>query len=123
MALFGTKKNTEKTAKKAAAPATVAGVTQGSRSLAHVLRHARITEKATMNQAAGVYTFDVAPSATKREIMQAVKELYGVTPRKVAVINVPSKIKQSMRTGMRGVKRGGKKAYVYLKSGESITIS
>src|SRR3989344_4380129 len=106
MALFGTKKNTEKPAKKAAAPVS-AGVSQGARNLAHVLRHARITEKATMNQAAGVYTFDIESAATKRDIMQAVKALYGVTPRKVAIVNVPSKIKQSMRTGMRGVKRGG----------------
>jgi ribosomal protein L23 len=54
--------------------------------------------------------------------MLAVKELYSVTPRKVAVVNVKSKERRNMRTGRVGVKRGGKKAYVYLKSGETITI-
>jgi len=124
MALFGKKKNTEKKVVATEAPASTSVSPSATRlGLAHVLRHARITEKATMNQASGVYVFDIAPSSTKRDIMQAVKALYGVVPRKVAVVNVPRKNIRSMRTGRSGVKGGGKKAYVYLKSGETITIS
>ncbi|HEY4516360.1 50S ribosomal protein L23 [Candidatus Kaiserbacteria bacterium RIFCSPHIGHO2_02_FULL_54_11b] len=89
----------------------------------HILKHTRITEKASMHQGSGVYTFDVAPRATKRDIMRAVQALYKVVPRKVAIVTVPAKKVRHMRTGREGVKKGGKKAYVYLKKGETITIS
>ncbi|OGG80310.1 50S ribosomal protein L23 [Candidatus Kaiserbacteria bacterium RIFCSPLOWO2_01_FULL_54_13] len=91
--------------------------------LSHVLRSPRITEKATMHQETGVYTFDVAERATKSEVRDAVRSLYGVVPRKVRIVPIPSKQKRNARTGMRGFARGGKKAYVYLKRGESITIT
>lgn len=91
--------------------------------LAHVLKHARITEKATMQQGGSVYTFDISEGATKREIIAAVKSLYKVSPAKVAVVKVPSKLRRSARTGKIGVKKGGRKAYVFLKKGETITVS
>ncbi len=90
--------------------------------VSHVLRHARITEKATMHSGAGVYTFDITENATKRDVIAAVRVLYKVTPLKVAVVTVPSKTRRNMRTGKVGVKRGGRKAYVYLKKGETITM-
>ena len=122
MALFGLKKKTDVAAvADAGAPARRSlGV---GRDLAHVLKHARVTEKATMHSADGVYTFDVAVDATKRDIMQAVRLLYKVTPRKVRVVTVRAKTVRSRRTGQMGVKGGGKKAYVYLKKGETITIA
>jgi large subunit ribosomal protein L23 len=89
----------------------------------HILKHARITEKATMHQNNSVYTFDVASSATKRDIVRAVHALYGASAIKVAVVAVPPKKIRSARTGKVGVKSGGKKAYVYLKKGETITLS
>lgn len=89
---------------------------------AGVLRNPRITEKATDVQQGSVYTFDVAEGATKNEIAEAVRAVYSVTPRKVAVVRIPAKLRRNMRTGKSGVKRGGKKAYVYLKKGETITI-
>ncbi len=132
MALFGIgkKKGGDAPAKakevKAApaAPSKVAasGTTTGG-NLAHVLKHARITEKATMQQGGSVYTFDVSVSATKREIIAAVRALYQVTPEKVAIVVIPSKVRRNVRTGKMGRKQGGKKAYVYLKKGETITIS
>jgi large subunit ribosomal protein L23 len=92
-------------------------------SVAHVLKNPRITEKAGMHQSIGVYTFDVAQSATKPQIAQAMRDVYKVSPRKIAIITVPSKQTRSMRSGQRGMKAGGKKAYVYLKKGETITIA
>jgi ribosomal protein L23 len=89
---------------------------------AGVLQNPRITEKATMHSGEGVYTFDVADSATKRDILKAVRSLYSVSPRKVAIVRVPKKWKRNARTGKRGMQGGGKKAYVYLKKGETITI-
>jgi large subunit ribosomal protein L23 len=118
MALFGSKKNTEvKSADTAQRSSGMLG------SVAHVLKNPRITEKATMRQGAGVYTFDIDAMATKPQIAQALREVYKVSPRKIAIVTIPAKQTRSMRTGRRGVKAGGKKAYVYLKSGESITLA
>lgn len=75
-----------------------------------------------MHQDLAVYTFDIADGATKRDVMAAVRAVYKVTPRKVAVVPVPSKARRSMRTGMRGASKGGRKAYVYLKKGETMNI-
>ena len=91
--------------------------------LTHILKHARITEKATMHQSSGVYTFDVASSATKRDVLRAVQLLYKVRPVKVAMVKVPAKKVRNMKSGRIGIKKGGKKAYVYLKEGETIQIS
>lgn len=124
MALFSRKKNTEKKqTAAAAAPSRVKSASAASRDLTPVLKHARITEKATMNQGSSVYVFDVSVDASKRDIMQAVKALYNVSPRKVAVVNVPKKNIRSARTGRTGVKGGGRKAYVYLKQGETINVA
>lgn len=116
MALFGTKKKTET---KAAAPAAISSVRSATTAL---LTRPRITEKATASALGSVYVFDVAGNATKRDIIAAVIALYKVTPRKVAIAAIPKKSVRSMRTGIRGTKGGGKKAYVYLAKGETISI-
>lgn len=124
MALFGKKKNTEKkdvVATTAPVAVTSSEATMG-RDISTILRHARITEKASMHQAQGVYTFDIAPAATKRDIIQAVRALYKVTPRSIRIVTIPTKSRRNARTGKVGVTGGGKKAYVYLKKGETITI-
>jgi large subunit ribosomal protein L23 len=126
MALFGRNKNKDE-AKKADAPKAAAAPTPASLSgtradVSHVLKHARVTEKASENQGQGVYTFEIAERATKRQVMQAVFALYKVMPRKVAVVPVPQKKRRSMKTGKSGISRGGRKAYVYLKKGETITL-
>jgi large subunit ribosomal protein L23 len=117
MALFRrTKKDTEE--KSAAVSTSV-----HPDDLSHVLRQPRITEKATVASGLGVYVFDVAPNATKPQIKAAVARYYKVTPRMVRIVSIPEKSVRNMRTGQRGVTRGGKKAYVYLKKGETITIT
>ena|SRR6185436_16178959 len=118
MALFGSKKKKEETKADKAAVSTTATKTD----LAHVLRHARITEKSTMHQQSGIYVFDVSEAASKRDILAAVKKLFSVTPVKIRVAAVPSKVRRSMRTGKVGVKKGGKKAYIYLKEGDAINM-
>lgn len=123
MALFGTKKNTEK--KEAASVTPVAPALQSfsdGRDISTILKHARITEKASMHQGLGVYTFDIARAATKRDVMQAIRALYKVTPRMVRIVSIPTKARRNARTGKIGMTGGGKKAYVYLKKGETITF-
>ena len=116
-------KNTDKAVTAPAAVGTTKPVRESlSGGVADVLKNPRITEKATMHSDVGVYTFDVTESATKRDILKAVRVLYSVSPRKVAIVTIPKKWKRNMRTGKKGMQGGGKKAYVYLKKGETITI-
>lgn len=123
MALFGSKKKKEEAKPVEAKAAPVRDTTLSStRDLTQVLKHARITEKASMQQTMNVYTFDIGATATKRDIMQAVKRIYNVVPKKVAVVTVRSKNVRNARTGKPGVKSGGRKAYVYLKKGDAITF-
>lgn len=117
MALFSKKQDKKETKEVAVVAAPMV------HDYAYVLRNPRITEKATMHSMQGVYVFDVSLRATKRDIVRAVNEIYKVQPRKVHIATVPSKNVRSVRTGKRGVKSGGKKAYVYLKKGETITIA
>lgn len=89
------------------------------RTMAHVLLRPRITEKASQQSMdRNVYTFEVAESASKHHIAKAVKDFYSVTPLKIAIVRIPRK--QVVVRGKRGVKAGGKKAYVYLKKGDKI---
>ncbi len=117
MALFGTKKNTKKVeSKEVAAPKVVND--SAPESLAHIIKRPRITEKASVNAEKGVYAFDVAAEATKISIANAIRGLYKVSPVKVAILHTPSK--KVFVKGKWGIKKGGKKAYVYLKKGDVI---
>jgi len=117
MVFFSKKTKTEKKLVAAAKPVRAES---GIFELSHVIVKPRITEKATFHSAQGVYVFDVAEDANKQQIAQAVRAIYKVTPRKVHIVTVQSKQKRSARTGKLGVKGGGKKAYVYLKKGETL---
>jgi large subunit ribosomal protein L23 len=119
MALFSKNKTQDP---KAPAPTEAVSLSVHD-PVAGVLRHARITEKATMHAGMSAYVFDVAQSATKRDITRAVFAVYKVLPRAVRIARVPSKMVRNARTGKQGVKAGGKKAYVYLKKGDTLVIS
>lgn len=129
MALFGSKKKVEEIketkVKPVAAKKSVVAVkpqAKGAGTFSSVLVQPRITEKATMQAENGVYVFEVATSATKKEIGNAVKHYYNVTPAKVNIVKIPSKQVSSRTTRKKGVKAGGKKAYVFLKKGDKIEI-
>ncbi len=122
MALFS--RNKKEDTKKEVAATAVASTTSGNfgSGVSHVLLAPRITEKATMSTGMGVYVFDVAPTASKQQIKSAIERAYKVRPRMVRVVTIPTKNVRNMRTGQSGVQQGGKKAYIYLKKGETITI-
>lgn len=86
-----------------------------------LIKGPRITEKSALDAERGAYTFNVASSANKNEIKKAIKTLYGVTPVKVSVTQITSKV--VVRRGMLGTKSGGKKAVVHLKKGDKITFA
>lgn len=91
-------------------------------NIARVLTNPRMTEKATLGIERRVYVFDIAPDANKKQIKEAIKLVYDVSPVKVHVTKIAKKKTRNARTGIRGIKAGGKKAYVYLKKGDSISI-
>lgn len=83
-----------------------------------VLLRPRITEKASFIAESKVYTFEIAADATKRQVAEAVKVFYEVTPIKVNIVKNPSK--EIFVRGKKGTSAGVKKAYVYLKEGDKI---
>jgi large subunit ribosomal protein L23 len=88
----------------------------------HILLSPRVTEKGATLSAQGAYVFDVAPSANKAQVARAIKETYNVTPRKVTLAAVPAKKTVTRGTNRAGRTAGGKKAYVFLKTGETIEL-
>ena len=135
MALFGKKTEDKKAAKPAAkkevkkvtkkatkkAPAKTAG--KNKITAETVLLRPHVTEKAAQLTAQGVYTFDIAPRATKYSVAKAVSAVYGVTPKKVAVVNTVGKRKRLRTRRGFGTRAAGKKAYVYLNEGDRIEFS
>lgn len=80
----------------------------------------RVSEKATVLAGAHCYAFEVLRTANKHQIAQAVKALYDVVPREVRVLPIPKKA--LFARGKRGSTVGGKKAYVFLKKGDTIEL-
>lgn len=120
MALFS------KTSKKTKAPAAKAAVSmkvlEDSR-LENVLRAPWLSEKALIGTEKGVYVFAIPAEATKTDVSNAIERIYKVAPRAVRVVNLPAKrknLRHKRGMGSRSVRR---KAYVYLKKGETITFA
>jgi large subunit ribosomal protein L23 len=85
-----------------------------------VLRRPLITEKGTGMQAAGKYTFEVAPRATKQQVKTAVEKAFKVGVTAVNVVNVKGKTKR-VKSGY-SVSPSWKKAIVSLKTGDKIEL-
>ncbi|HTK05239.1 MAG TPA: 50S ribosomal protein L23 [Candidatus Eisenbacteria bacterium] len=79
-----------------------------------------LTEKTSMQQAMGQYTFAVASGATKVDVARAVRDLYGVKPAQVRIVNAQGKMVRFGRS--QGREKTVKKAIVSLKSGETISV-
>lgn len=80
-----------------------------------------ITEKSSLLMSQNQYVFEVAPGVNKIMVSHAIKDLYGVTPIRVRMLNVPEKVR--VRGRMMGIKQGWKKAIVVLPAGSSIRVS
>lgn len=79
-----------------------------------------MTEKTAMQLAQNQYTFAVAAKATKVDVARAIRDLYGVKPTKVRIVNVAGK---NVRFGRSlGREKDVKKAVVTLKQGETISL-
>ena len=69
-----------------------------------------------------VYTFTVAPGATKPEIKQAVEAIFEVTVLKVNTLNRKGKRKRNRRNGTFGKRPDAKRAMVTLAEGDEIDL-
>ena len=126
MALFSKKtKESKKTAVAApAAPAVSEKKAQPTigKHASTILLAPRITEKGAYLGQDGVYVFNVGEKANKREIGQAIHAIFNVWPRNVRIARIPRKQVVTRGTNRVGMTRGGKKAYVYLKKGDTIEV-
>jgi ribosomal protein L23 len=126
MALFNAK-DTKKEDATAVAPRGKKGVAAEASAApvslsAHMLISARITEKSTDLAASNVFVFNVKPSANKRQVIEAVKALYKVTPINVRMVKIATKEVRHARIGVVGSTNKAKKAYVQLKKGDTISL-
>lgn len=80
-----------------------------------------ITEKATLLSDHGKVVFQVALNATKKEIAEAVEELFKVKVTKVNTIRTKGKTKRFR--GIIGKRNDVKKAVVTLEDGHSIDVT
>jgi large subunit ribosomal protein L23 len=89
-------------------------------SINSVILRAQVSEKTANLESNGVYTFIVKPSANKYTVKESVKQIYGITPKKIRIINTEGK---RVRFGYRQGKRSDwKKAIVTLPKGKTINI-
>ncbi len=84
------------------------------------LKSPRITEKASMLQERNVFVFNVPVNATKGQVMKAVATQYKVSPVKVNMVRI--KGKNVFVRNKAGKTNEGKKAYVFLKKGDTIKL-
>lgn len=89
----------------------------------HILVSPRITEKGALMADKGVYVFNVAKNASKKDVATAIREVYKVSPVKVTLARIPSKKVMTRGTNRMGATATGKKAYVFLKSGDKIELA
>ena len=87
-----------------------------------VIRKPVVTEKATLLQEKQVYAFWVNPKATKIEVKNAVKAIYGADVSEVKIINVAEKIRK-LKKGSFNKHTEKRKAYVTLSGKAKLDLN
>ncbi len=81
-----------------------------------------VSEKSYNLLEENVYTFEVARSASKFDIREAVETLFDVNVLKVNTLNRSGKRRRDRRTGSWGKRSDIKRAYVTLIEGDTIEL-
>jgi large subunit ribosomal protein L23 len=111
-----------KAAAKAAAPQTPKAAIQASERLINLLIAPHVSEKAARaGEKHNQFVFRVQLDATKPEIAKAVELMFSVEVEAVQVVNVGGKKKRFGASF--GRRSDWKKAYVSLKSGQTIDLT
>ena len=87
-----------------------------------VIKKPVVTEKSMANQQKSVYTFIVAPDATKPEVKYSVEKAFNVKVDEVRTVKVKGKYKRMKNQLLQGKRKDWKKAYVTLKKGFRLDI-
>lgn len=82
-----------------------------------LIKEQKTTEKAKDNK----FIFEVDKKANKTELKKFIEKEYKVDVLKINIINIPKKPRQLR--GIRGYKKGFKKAIITLKHGQKIETS
>ncbi|PJC28106.1 50S ribosomal protein L23 [Candidatus Shapirobacteria bacterium CG_4_9_14_0_2_um_filter_39_11] len=90
--------------------------------LIHVLKRPLVTEKSTLSLSKGKYAFEVDRRATKKEIIKAIEDTYGVHIIRVQTITGRGKKRKIGRTRIEIRQPDWKKTVVQLAEGEKIDI-
>lgn len=94
---------------------------EGAGDSYRILLRPVLTEKTSLQQSMGQYTFAVDNGATKVDVARAVRDLYGVKPEQVRIVNAKGKHVRFGRS--QGYEKNVKKAVVTLKKGDSISVT
>ena len=87
-----------------------------------VIKKPVVTEKSMAIQQKSVYTFIVAPDATKPEVKHSVEKAFNVKVADVRTVKVKGKYKRMKNQLLQGRRKDWKKAYVTLKEGFRLDI-
>ena len=91
-----------------------------------IIKRPVITEKVANLSEQNTYAFFVDRASTKQKVMTAIEAIYGVSPIKVRMAKKPSKQKRIRVRGREreyGTTAKQKKAYVFLKKGDTIQLT
>jgi large subunit ribosomal protein L23 len=90
----------------------------------HISVIPRISEKTYAQSQHNIYVFNVPMTANKQQIAAAVAEQFNVTVTTVNVVIAKGKVIRGVRRGkaVTGQRTDKKKAYVTLKSGDTIPV-
>lgn len=115
MGLFTSQKKTKNVSPKKMGDTTLA------RNITEKILRPRITEKAMRVAEKNVFIFEVHNKATKTDIRDAIRTIYGVSPTAIRMLNQQPRTEKRKDRAVRVA--GLKKAYVYLKEGDTITLA
>ncbi len=87
-----------------------------------VLKEGLLSEKIYAQMESNIYTFLVTKEATKGDIKKSVESQFKVNVKKVNILNKASKKRRVTGTRKMVETQGGKKAIVYLATGQSIAM-
>ncbi|MXZ44363.1 MAG: 50S ribosomal protein L23 [Gammaproteobacteria bacterium] len=90
-----------------------------------ILKRPHVTEKVTrLGMRSNQYCFVVAKDATKKEVQNAVEQIFDVVVDNVTTVNVKGKpVSRALRRLPSGNRKNWKKAYVRLREGERIDLT
>ena len=113
-----------KAPKKVEKKETVTAVKKSDKQLSgnafKILLQPIVSEKCAIAESRGTYTFCVARDTNKTEVKKAIKQVYGVMPKKIRIINIEGR---KARYGQHSGRRSDwKKAIVSLPAGQSIDV-